>query len=226
LRKRDPCRSLPAFADRRIDGEKPMVWPLWREPRPLVLASTSAIRLALLRAAGIPTEAVPSNVDEADLRDSNAVDAAAVATRLARAKAVAVSRVTGNRLVLGADQTLSANGQIFTKAANRHAAARQLMQLSGQPHQLHSAITIARDGELLGEAIEHASMRMRVLSSTFIDDYLTVAGEAVLNSVGCYQLEGLGIHLFEEVNGNFSTILGLPLLAVLRWLRQLRCVAE
>jgi septum formation protein len=214
------------FVDRPIDGEKPMVWRLWREPRPLVLASTSAVRLALLRAAGIPTEAVPSNVNEADLRDSNAVDAAVVAACLARAKALAVSRAAGDRLVLGADQTLSVNGQIFTKAANRNAATQQLIRLSGQPHQLHSAMTLARNGEVLGEAIEHALMRMRALSPSFIDDYLSTAGDAVLNSVGCYQLEGLGIHLFDEIDGDFSTILGLPLLAVLRWLRHLRCVAE
>jgi septum formation protein len=213
-----------SLADGSIDGGQ--FYRLWREPHPLILASTSAIRLALLQAAGIPTEVVPSNVNEAGLRDSDAVSAAAVAARLARAKALAVSCVAGDRLVLGADQTLAANGQMFTKAANRDAAARQLMRLSGQPHHLHSALTIARNGAVLGEAIEHASMRMRELSPTFIDDYLTAAGAAVLSSVGCYQLEGLGMHLFEEITGDFSTILGLPLLAVLRWLRRLRCVAE
>jgi septum formation protein len=207
---------------------KRMLSPFWREPLPLVLASSSAIRLTLLEAAGLPTEAIPAGVDEAALIQAMQAPAAPqdIAVRLARAKTLAVSCAHPGRLVLGADQTLSLAGGLVRKAADRSAAAAQLAALSGREHRLHSAIAIARNGSVLGEAMAHASLQMRPLSAAFIAHYLNAVGDGVLASVGCYQLEGLGIHLFAQISGDHPTILGMPLLPVLHWLRQLGSIIE
>jgi septum formation protein len=149
-----------------------------------------------------------------------------VASELARAKALAVSRRHARRIVVGADQTLSLDGRLFAKAPDLVAATAQLAALSGREHHLHSAIAIVRDGCLLAEAIAHASLKMRMLSASFLTDYVHAAGETILTSVGCYQLEGLGIHLFERINGDHATILGLPLLALLERLRHFGWIAE
>jgi septum formation protein len=207
---------------------KSMIHLFWREPLPLILASSSAIRQALLRAAGFPVEIVPSGIDEKGLIGAarQTVDPALVAAQLARAKTIAVSRLNIGRIVLGADQTLSLDGRLFTKPADHRTAAKHLSLLSGREHQLHSAIAIARNGCVLEAALEHASLRMRELSPSFIANYLTAAGDAALNSVGCYQLEGLGIHLFRTIKGDHSTILGLPLMPLLQCLRHIGCIAE
>jgi septum formation protein len=203
-------------------------YALWREPQPLVLASASAIRLSLLQAAGIPTHVVASAIDEPALRRALPADISPqnVAGELARAKALAVSRRHARRIVVGADQTLSLEGRLFAKAPDLAAAIAQLAVLSGREHHLYSAMAIVRDGHLLAEAVAHASLKMRLLSMPFLTDYVHAAGETILTSVGCYQLEGLGVHLFERINGDHATILGLPLLALLEWLRRFGCIAE
>jgi len=140
--------------------------------------------------------------------------------QLARAKAAAVARSVPGRLVLGADQTLARGNKRFSKPANRAAAAEQLRALRGRTHELHSALALVRDGAVLFDCVDSARLTMRKISDRFIDDYLDMAGTAALASVGAYQLEGIGIHLFERVEGDYSTILGLPLLPLLAYLRQ------
>jgi septum formation protein len=131
-----------------------------------------------------------------------------------------VARSVPGRLVLGADQTLARGNKRFSKPANRAAAAGQLRALRGRTHELHSALALVRDGAVLFDCVESARLTMRKISDRFIDDYLDMAGAAALASVGAYQLEGIGIHLFERVEGDYFTILGLPLLPLLAYLRQ------
>jgi septum formation protein len=196
---------------------------LWLANALLVLASKSAARQALLKAAGIPFDIIAADIDEraveAPLR-AKAAPAMAIAAHLARAKALAVSELSTSRLVIGADQVLALGDEIFTKPESREAAGAQLAKLSGRTHALQSAVCVARDGAVLFEAISTANMTCRVLGPDFIDRYIAVAGDAVLTSVGAYQVEGLGVHLFEKIDGDQSTILGLPLLPLLAFLRE------
>jgi septum formation protein len=195
---------------------------LWRGAAPLLLASKSAARGALLQAAGVPFEARDAMIDEraveAPLRAAGA-RGATIARELARKKALGVAAQAPGRLVLGADQTLTLGERLFAKPADRAGAAAQLAALSGQAHELHSAICVARGGEVLFEAVPVARLTMRALSAAFIEAYLNAAGEAVLGSVGAYQLEGLGAHLFERIEGEHSVVLGLPLVPLLDFLR-------
>lgn len=195
---------------------------LWRGGAPLILASKSGARRSLLAAAGFPFESVDSAIDEriieAPLLAAGAA-ASEIARRLAQAKALAVSAKQPDRLVIGADQTLSLEGRIFAKPADRAAAAAQLAALSGRVHELHSALCVARAGKILFEAAPAARLTVRHLSPAFIDAYLDIVGDAALGSVGAYQIEGLGVHLFEKVDGDHSTILGLPLMPLLAFLR-------
>jgi septum formation protein len=196
---------------------------LWLGNMPLVLASKSAARQALLRAADIPFEIIAADIDErfveVPLRTKGA-PAAAIAAHLARAKALAVSAHAFSRLVVGADQVLALGSEIFSKPDSRKTAGAQLAQLSGRTHALHSAVCVARDGTVLFEAVSTANMTCRVLSPGFIDAYIAAAGDAVLTSVGAYQVEGLGVHLFDRIDGDHATILGLPLLPLLAFLRE------
>jgi len=199
---------------------------LWRAGLPLVLASRSAPRRAMLEAAGIPVEVSIPDVDE------RAVEAAAgprapveAAALLAREKARAVARHMPRRLVVGADQTLALGARRFDKPRDRTAARNQLMTLAGKTHHLHSAVTLARDGEILFEGTDTACLTMRKLSESFLDSYMDAVGSAVLDSVGAYQLEKLGIHLFERIEGDHFTILGLPLFRLLEFLRRQGCLA-
>ena len=199
---------------------------LWRADYPLVLASGSAARRGLLAAAGLPFEAVPAEIDE------RAVEAAlpeagpaAIALALARAKALAVGAVRPQALVIGADQVLSCTDRIFHKAATREDALRALAALSGRTHRLTSAFALARGGEIVAAATEAADMTMRALDAPALALYLDAAGPSVLGSVGVYQWEGLGAHLFERVEGDHSTILGLPMLKLLAALRGLNALA-
>ena len=199
---------------------------LWLAAEPLVLASKSVARRAMIEAAGIPLEVAPADIDEraveARASAGSAGDAAAL---LAREKArVAAGRVKG-RFVVGADQTLALGKTRFTKPVDRDTAREQLRALSGQTHELHSAVALARDGRVVFSQVDTARLTMRSLSERFLDAYLDVAGEAVTKSVGGYQLEGLGSQLFERIEGDYFTILGLPLFALLGFLRREGCLA-
>jgi len=188
---------------------------------PLVLASKSASRRALLEAAGIPLKLDPADIDERAVERSQAARAGAkeVAVLLAREKALATAKRNPEGLVLGADQTLALGERRFSKPASRQAAFDQLSVLAGKTHELHSAAAVAREGRIVFEEVTTARLAMRPLSPRFIDAYLDAAGERVALSVGAYQLEGLGIHLFEKIDGDHFTILGMPLLPLLAYFR-------
>lgn len=195
--------------------------PLWIASQPLVLASKSDIRGKVLAAAGLRFGIRPAQIDERAVESkAGAVNAAAAAGILARAKADAVAAMFPGNLVLGADQTLALGTERFSKPADRAAAAQQLRSLRGKTHELHSALALVCDGAVLFECTETSRLTMRDFSDRFLDDYLDMAGNAAMNSVGAYQLEGIGIHLFERVVGDYFTILGLPLLPLLAFLRQ------
>jgi septum formation protein len=196
---------------------------LWRGKDPLILASQSRARQALLANAGIDFEAVPALLDErAVQRASDLSGPGEIAALLAREKALTVSSHNPGRHVVGADQTLALESRLFSKPAGRVQAAEQLGALAGHRHQLHSAVAVIRDGKILFETTTIARMTMRRLGSGEIEAYLDEAGEAVTSSVGAYQLEGLGVHLFEHIEGDHFTILGLPLLPLLAFLRSER----
>jgi septum formation protein len=193
---------------------------LWRGKHPLVLASQSLTRQALLANAGIDFEAVAAELDERAVQQASGLLAPGdIAGLLAREKALSVSSRQPGKYVIGADQTLAQGEHLFSKPAGRPQAAEQLRALAGRSHELHSAVAVARDGKILFEAIAIAAMTMRRLGEAEIDVYLDQAGEAVTSSVGAYQLEGLGVHLFERIEGDHFTILGLPLLPLLAFLR-------
>lgn len=198
---------------------------LWRGP-PLLLASTSPTRLGLLRAAGLPVETEAPGVDERAVENAAApLGPEALARRLAAEKALAVSRRHPERLVLGADQVLDLAGERLHKPDSRDDAARQIAALAGREHRLHAAAVLALGGEIVGEVADAATLRMRPLSQEAIERYLDLAGPAAQASVGAYQLEGLGVHLFERVEGDHTTILGLPMLPLLQALRGLGSLA-
>ncbi len=201
---------------------------LWTHSEKLLLASTSATRLALLVSAGLPVETQNSDIDERAVEEAavqDKLDPPALAGRLAAEKALAVSRRHPERVVLGADQVLECEGEVFHKPADRAAARAQLMTLSGRHHALHSAGAIAISGQVVEGFLDSATLTMRSLTEEAVDLYLDLAGPDVLKSVGVYQLEGFGVHLFEAVEGDHSTILGLPLLPLLASLRRLGCLA-
>jgi septum formation protein len=185
-----------------------------------VLASKSDIRGKILAAAGLRFEIRPANIDERGVEAAaKPEDAYAAARILARAKAEAVSATMPDRPVLGADQTLARGAQRFTKPKDRADALAQLQALRGRTHELHSALALVADGKMLFHCVETARLTMRDLSDRFLEDYLDMAGDLALASVGAYQLEGIGVHLFERIEGDYFTILGLPLLQLLTYLR-------
>ncbi|MGE5159061.1 MAG: Maf family protein [Gemmatimonas sp.] len=199
---------------------------VWRGNTPLILASQSRARQALLGDAGIEFEAIPADIDERAVQQSAALaEPGEIAAFLAREKALAVSMSAAESYVIGADQTLAVGETLFTKPAGRKQAAEQLRVLAGRVHELHSAVAVARAGRILFETLEVARMTMRPLTEAQIDAYLDEAGERVTSSVGAYQLEGLGVHLFERIEGDHFTILGLPLLALLEFLRSQQLLA-
>jgi septum formation protein len=197
---------------------------LWRDPAPLVLASTSTTRRDLLASAGLACETIGPAIDERAiearcLARGDAPDEIAVA--LARAKALSVSAMRPDSLVIGADQVLACEGALFHKPTSLDDAERQIAQLSGRVHHLHAGVAIARGGDVVAAFCDSAAMSMRALSRDEIALYLALAGEIVTWSVGAYRLEGAGIHLFDRVDGAHATVLGLPLLPLLFHLRRL-----
>lgn len=195
---------------------------LWLLPRPLVLASKSQARRALLASAGIPFEGIDAAIDERQVEAPAREDGKsgeAIAALLAREKAMSVSAGQPGRLVLGADQTLSIEGRFLTKPGDRETAKRQLVEMREKTHTLHAAICIVRDRVVVATSCAEAHMTCRAFTPTFVDCYLDLAGDSVLQSVGGYAVEGLGIHLFDKIVGEQSTILGLPMLHLLTLLR-------
>jgi septum formation protein len=193
---------------------------IWRGRQPLILASQSRARQELLANAYLAFEAIPADIDERRIQhDSGLSEPDRIALLLAREKALAVSSVHPDRIVIGADQTLALESRLFTKPTGRAQASDQLHALSGKTHELHSAIAVARNSSTIFETVSVARMSMRQLTENEIEAYLDAAGEVVTTSVGAYQLEGLGVHLFERIEGDHFTILGLPLLPLLAFLR-------
>jgi septum formation protein len=193
---------------------------IWRGKNRLILASQSRARQILLANAGIPFDAVPARIDERAVQEDSGLSAPSeVAGLLAREKALFVSSRSPTRYVVGADQTLAFANRLFSKPDGRAQAAEQLRLLAGNTHELHSAVAVAHDGKIVFADVSIARMTMRRLGEGEIEAYLDQAGQAVTTSVGAYQLEGLGVHLFERIEGDHFTILGLPLLPLLKFLR-------
>jgi septum formation protein len=189
----------------------------------LILASKSPFRSALLKNAGIEFSGESADIDEraveAPLYETGATPEE-VAQVLAEAKALDVSEKNPGAVVIGCDQTLSLGDEIFHKPANMEAAGRQLLQFSGKTHQLNSAVVLVKDGETLWRHVSVARMTMRKLDPAFVGRYLGRVGDSALSSVGAYQVEGPGIQLFEKIEGDYFTIVGLPLLPLLAELRK------
>jgi nucleoside triphosphate pyrophosphatase len=193
---------------------------IWRGPQKLILATQSRARQMLLSNAGISFDAMPADIDERSVQKNSGLSSPGeIAGLLAREKALFVSAKNPGRYVVGADQTLALGNRLFSKPAGRVQAADQLQLLAGGTHELHSAVAVVRDGKILFSDVSIARMTMRPLSGGEIRTYLDAAGDAVTTSVGAYQLEGLGVHLFERIEGDHFTILGLPLLPLLAFLR-------
>lgn len=188
----------------------------------LILASQSPARRAVLAGAGIAFDVQPARLDEEELKRSLAaqnIKARDMADALAEAKAIKVSARAPGALVLGGDQILVCNDILFDKPVDMDHAAAHLSALSGKEHQLQTALVLAQNGEPIWRHVSVAKLKMRPLSSASIAAYLDAAGEEVLTSVGAYQLEGLGAQLFERIDGDYFTILGLQLLPLLQQLR-------
>jgi septum formation protein len=196
----------------------------------LILASASAARARLLAAAGIACRAVPADIDEAALKRSfraaGGGGAAECALALAEAKARQVAREDNRSLVIGADQLLVCGDLWLDKPGDRAAARRQLQALRGRSHDLETAVCAVRGGERLWHAVSTPRLSMRMFSDRFLDAYLDAEGEAVLGSVGAYRLEGRGVQLFDRVEGDYFSVLGLPLLELAAFLRDRRVFAS
>ena len=192
-----------------------------------MLASQSAARRTMLENAGVAFEARVAGVDEESIKAASGdLDATALAVRLAEAKALAVSRNDDAAWVLGSDQTLAFDGGLVCKAVSLESARERLKAMRGRTHQLHSGAALAVKGEIVWSGVDTVEMRMRDFSDAFLEAYLAAEGEALLSYVGSYRLEGLGSQLFEAVDGDYFTVLGLPLWPVLAELRRAGVIAS
>ena len=215
---RDGRRLAGPAEERLLVGRLPYIRTLMPH---LILASASLSRRQLLASAGLKFDVEPSGLDEDEAKYRLLGERAApqeIAEGLAALKALRVSGRRRSTMVIGADSTLACNGRLFDKPPTMAAARQQLLALSGQTHELFSSVVVVRDGARLWHCSERARLTMRPFGEAFLDAYLARAGEAVLASVGAYQLEGLGAHLFSRVDGDYFTILGLPLLPLLSFL--------
>jgi septum formation protein len=198
-------------------------------PRRVILASASRTRRTMLEAAGLDFEVVPSTIDERAVgdalsADNRPIDPADLAEVLARAKAEQASRRNPGAVVIGADQVLTLDGEVLVKAADFDAVRETLLKLRGRTHQLHSAVALADRGEATWTFVDTAHLTMRRFSTAFLGQYLARVGAAAFESVGGYQIEGFGIQLFERIDGDYFTVLGLPLLPLLTELRSRKIV--
>ena len=190
-----------------------------REPLRLVLASGSAARAQMLAAAGVDFIRNPADIDEAGLMPSGG-DAGAAALALAGLKALSVSEHRPGALVLGGDSILEFRGERISKSPEVASARALLTRLAGHTHRIFSSAVLARDGKVLWRHVGEGRLTMRPLGQSFLDAYLDAEGPAILSSVGCYHLEGRGAQLFDRIEGDYFSILGLPLLPVLAALRE------
>lgn len=189
----------------------------------LILASGSATRAAMLTTAGLVFRRESPDVDERAVEEpltNSGVGPEDVASILAEVKALDVAARFPDDLVIGADQTMALDDERFHKPADMDAARRQLLRIAGKTHQLHSAVVVARGAEVLFRHVSSATLTMRAFTPAFVGHYLSVVGQRALSSVGAYQVEGYGIQLFDDIEGDHFTILGLPLLPLLGFLRQ------
>lgn len=187
----------------------------------LILASGSAVRAHLLRQAGLSFKITNSQIDEDKIKEKFAErKTSPLALKLAEEKALAVSRLHPGAIVIGADQILSCEGQRFDKPKTMAEARENLLFFRGRPHVLHSGVVLAKDDAIIWGLSQEAKLTMRVFTHDYLDHYLAELGEKVMTSVGCYQLEGPGIQLFHSIEGDYFTILGLPLLPLLAELRR------
>ncbi|MFD1747217.1 Maf-like protein [Rhizobium helianthi] len=194
---------------------------------PLVLASSSPFRRMLMENAGLAFEAMPAAIDERALEqefNQTPTSPSQIALLLARAKALDVSARQPGAIVIGSDQTMSLGDRVFHKPKSREDARDTLMALSGKMHQLNSGLCLARDQHILWEGVSSARLHVRELSPPFIESYLDRVGDKVMSSVGAYQLEGEGVQLFSAIEGDYFTILGLPMLPLLEALRNLGAI--
>lgn len=195
--------------------------------RPIILASGSPFRKKILNDAGVEFTVERPGIDERAVEEAVAASGMTpddLAQILAEAKAVDVSQNHPGALVIGSDQTLSLDGELFHKPADMEEARRRLLKLSGRTHQLNSAVVIALDGEAIWRHVSIAQLTMRDLDPGFVGRHLSAVGDAALSSVGGYQIEGRGIQLFEKIEGDHFTIVGLPLLPLLEKLRELGAI--
>jgi septum formation protein len=187
----------------------------------LVLASASPFRRKLLEAAGVPFRVVPAKVDEAAIKQGRGagLGPAALAETLAAAKAEAVSRACGDSLVIGSDQVAALGDRIFDKPVDVAEARAHLEQLRGKTHRLFTAVALAQNGQVVWRETQSASLTMRLFSDEFLDRYVAEGGTYLCQMAGAYEIEGRGIQLFERIEGDHFTIIGLPLVALLAELR-------
>lgn len=189
---------------------------------PLILASNSASRRAMLSAVGLQADAMPARIDEETIRTSLAAEGATPrdqADALAELKARKISDRHPGALVLGSDQILDLKGAVFAKPETPEAARDHLRALSGQTHRLHSAAVVYRDGKPLWRHVSEARLTLNTLSEPFIDSYVSRNWDEIRHTVGCYMIEKEGARLMARIEGDHFTILGLPLLPLLNWLR-------
>lgn len=190
----------------------------------IVLASKSPYRKKMLENAGLKFTCQPASIDERAIEDAlepGELSAEDIALMLAQAKAADVSASNAGAIVIGSDQTLSLGDELLHKPENMEQARRRLLQLSGKIHQLNTAVTLVRDGELLWQYGDSARITFRDLDPAFVGRHLAAVGDVALTSVGAYQIEGMGVQLMKDIRGDFFTIMGLPLLPLLQKLREL-----
>ncbi len=195
----------------------------------LILGSASPFRRQLMENAGLTFDVQAARIDERAVEaalEPDAKDPANIALQLARAKALSISAQTPDAFVIGSDQTMSMDGEIFHKCQSEEEAATQILSMAGRTHELNSAVVISRDQDVVWEHVSVAHMTFRHFDAGFVETYLKLAGKPVLQSVGAYQLEGVGIQLFDKIDGDYFTVLGLPMLPLLDALRKLGIIVS